>query len=174
MKCSGHCAESIRRLTQLSARSQVFEHYVGRALLPVSPRVTGKSARPTFFDSARKLVSWCLLLRPIATLRGSQECSTQPRLLRRLSWHSHRPDPPGTAGSPGKRVPPTWNAPDSASPLTGGRAISCTVVKWQPPRIKTPSHGLLAHRTAFLSTGRRVARAVSYRLAQASCCAGTR
>ena len=44
----------------LSTCSQVFEHYVGRALLPVSPRLTGRSARPTFFDSARKLVSGCL------------------------------------------------------------------------------------------------------------------
>ena len=41
----------------LSTRSQVFEHYVGRTLLSVSPRSTDKSVRPTFFDSARKHVS---------------------------------------------------------------------------------------------------------------------
>ena len=45
---------------EVSTRSQVFERYVGRALLPVSPRLTGRSARPTFFDSARKLVSGSL------------------------------------------------------------------------------------------------------------------
>ena len=46
----------------ISTRSQVFEHYVGRTLLSVSPRSTDKSVRPTFFDSARKHVSGYLCI----------------------------------------------------------------------------------------------------------------
>ena len=57
----------------VSTRSQVFEHYVGRALLPVSPRLTGRSARPTFIDSARKLVSGCLAVQVATVVTCSSE-----------------------------------------------------------------------------------------------------
>ena len=54
--------KSIRVRETTPVKVQFGGKNVERALLPVSPRLTGRSARSTFFDSARKLVSGCLTL----------------------------------------------------------------------------------------------------------------